>query len=63
MSFVQLSPPSVDLKIPPLGPPERNLWGIRILSQNAAYRTFGSLGSIFRSEAPVRPSSGRPVAR
>jgi hypothetical protein len=60
VSFCHVRPASVDLKMPPFGPPLRNLFGYRRRSQNVTYSTFGFLGSIRSSLAPVRASSGRP---
>src|SRR5437899_6040353 len=53
VSSVQCSPPSVDLKIPPPGPPDTSCHGLRCACQKAAYRTSGLLGSRTRSEIPV----------
>src|SRR3990167_8009434 len=49
----QVSPPSVDLKIPPPAPPLLSIHGVRPACQSAAYSTLGSFGSIERSIAPV----------
>src|SRR3989442_4012990 len=53
VSSVQCSPPSVDLKIPPPGPPDTSCHGLRCACQKAAYRTSGLDGSRTRSEIPV----------
>src|SRR5256712_5911528 len=53
VSSVQCSPPSVDLKIPPPGPPDTSCHGLRCACQKAAYSTSGLDGSRTRSEIPV----------
>src|SRR5207247_8802296 len=53
VSSVQCSPPSVDLKIPPPGPPDSSCHGLRCACQKAAYSTSGLDGSTTRSEIPV----------
>src|SRR5256712_13607317 len=50
---VPCPPPSVDLKIPPPGPPDTSCHGLRCACQKAAYTTSGLLGSRTRSEIPV----------
>src|SRR5581483_2429402 len=59
VSSLHVSPPSVDLKMPPPGPPEFRDHGVRYACQNAAYSTFASFGSTARSEMPVRASRYR----
>src|ERR1039457_6014257 len=59
VSSFHVSPPSVDFKIPPPGPPELSDQGVRYAFQNAAYSTFGSLASSARSEIPVWSSRYR----
>src|SRR5260370_33362298 len=46
---VQVSPPSMDLRSPPPGPPLVRLHELRRAAQNDAYRILGSGGSIMRS--------------
>src|SRR6266516_1250949 len=53
VSSVHCSPPSVDLKIPPPGPPETSCHGLRCAYQKAAYSTSGLEGSSTRSVTPV----------
>src|SRR6185295_7326708 len=52
-SFFQVSPPSAERQIPPSGPPDSSVQGLRYTCQNAAKRIRGLLGSMERSEAPV----------
>src|SRR6185503_10238702 len=59
VSFLNVLPPSVVLKMPPLAPPLSRLHAVRLRSQKPTYSVFGLLGSIRASIAPVQPSFGR----
>ena len=53
---VHESPPSVLLNSPEPLPPDTSIHGLRCICQKPAYSTFGLLGSIARSAAPVESS-------
>src|SRR4029078_8547138 len=57
--LLNVLPPSVVLKMPPLAPPLSRFHAVRFRSQNPTYSVFGLLGSIRASMAPVQPSLGR----
>src|SRR4051812_47194218 len=59
VSSVHVSPPSTDLNSPLPGPPLDIPHSTRYASHSAAYITFGSVGSMATSMAPVLSSRYR----